>query len=569
MNTNPKDRLPVLLERALQQHRKFIAASGSKRLDAMLDRQDAPLVIQRTRAEDLHYLVKSIGINDSQEIMLYASIPQLKDFLSIELFQQDRFVPERLLFYIDYLNAISHDKVVKLVRELDPEGFALLIRKYADVKVIDEDHDPQDEENPLILSPDNVFMIVFRDQEATGQAEVKRVLELLYETDIALGRRVLFMCMYDVPSNIEENLFGMRENHMEEMGFPNYDERLNIYEWVPAGQMRELVRAAFRERDKLAMNKDVPFDKPPAGLVFYDSFKETLLYEAISRVQAPGILRMVLADFQYLVDAVLRARYKDLSVDDAWLDAAITANAFVSVGLDFLTSNNPDMAAFVLEKFYLKDIFRVGFTLWDQVAVRARKVVSALGSLARLFLFDDLTAAVIKELQGLPARFYEGLKDPALVTVRFPMDYGEVLMTGQRVDMAAAVLDYMTGRFGFDPSKQAPVEGMRFDAVFNTAAVRALLYGEPGLKALNANEVTRFIELFLKDPQTAAGLKAFAAKEAEAFYEKDRTKRNLLRRFTDEAIDGLVSDLAGIDTSAPVDTRFIGERLLVVEKAGG
>lgn len=556
-----RTRLPVLLERALKKHKKFITGTGMARLDALLDRPDAPLVVQRTRPEDLHYLIKSIGINDSQEIMLYAKVGQVKAFLEIETFQGDRFLPDRFMFYIDYLNDISHNKVLDLVDKLDAEAFALLIGKYADVKVIDEDHDPQDEVYPLLLSPDSVFMIVFRDENATGQSEVKRLINLLYEKDIAVGRRVMFMCIYDMPSNMEENLFKMRESSMEGMGFPNYNERLDIYKWVAVSQMHELVRLGFKNRDKLNHNKTVVDDKPPAGLMIYDSFRPSIFYEALSLIEDDRIIRMVAADFQYLVDAVIRARHKDLSVDDAWKDAAETSAAFTSVGLDFLTDGNREMAAFVLENFYLKDIFRAGFTLMDQVSKRAKEVVKRLGSMACLDLFDELTASVLRELCSFPPRFYEGLKDPASVLARDPLNYGEVALAGHMVDRAMAVLDYMSERFGFKPAEQVHIDGLGFEAIFNTASVRSLLYGEPGITPLKAEEISNFISFFLRDPEITDGLRTFAAHEAEAF-EKDAVKAGLLREFTNESIEALISDLAGIDTTKPLDTRFIGGHIL-------
>jgi len=559
---NTRDSLPVLFEQALKQHKKFITSTGTARLDALLNRPDAPMVIQRARAEDLHYLIKNVGINDSQEIMLYANPAQIKSFLDIELFRGDRFEPDRFLAYLDYLNDISYDKVISLIHEMDSEAFALLIHKYADVKIVDEDNDPQDEWFPLIMSPDNVFMIVFRDEEATGQAEVKRVVKLLYETDIALGRRVMFLCVYDLPSNMEENLFGLRENSMESMGFPNYSERLDIYEWVAVTQIREMVRLAFQNRDKLEHYKTVAYDSPPSGLMMYDSFKQSLFYDALRTIESPDILRMVAADFQYLVDAVLRARHKDLSVDDAWKDATTTAAAFVSVGLDFLTDSDIEMATFVLEKFYLKDIFRVGFTLMDQVSVRAKNVVKRLGSLTNLSLFDALTAAVIGALRSFPPRLYEGLKDPASVLSRDPLDYGEILLAGQVVDQAMAVLDYMSGRFGFDPASTGDIDAGGFEAIFNTAFVRSFLFGKPGIGPLNAGEIRDFIEKFLKDDDIAEGMRSFASREADNFFKDDKKRADLLREFTTESMTALISDLRDIDTSKPLDTRFIGDRIL-------
>lgn len=562
-----RDQLSGVLERALKQRRTFITSWGTARIDALLDRPDAPLVIQRTRPEDLHYLVKNVGINDSQEIMLYASTGQIKLFLDLEVFQGDRFSPDRLLSYMDYLNDISHDKLIGLIHELDAEAFALIVHKYADVKIIDEDNDPQDEWFPLIFSPDNAFMIVFRDEEATGQAEVRRVMKLLYETDIALGRRVMFLCIYDLPSNMEETLFSMRENNMESMGFPNYSERLDIYEWVAAAQMREMVRMAFKNRDKLNLHKTVAGESPPAGLMMYDSFKPSLFYEALYLVDDPGVLRMVATDFQYLVDAVIRARHKDLSVEDAWQDATAMAGAFASVGLDFLSDGNKEMAAFVLEKFYLKDIFRAGFTLMDQVSTRAKTVVKRLGSITRLDLFDELTASVIRELRSFPPRLYEGLKNPSSILARDPLDYAEVRLAGQRVDRAMAVLDYMSGRFGFEPSDAQPADELNFTSIFNTACIRSILFGSPGIKPLKAEDIRGFTSTFLKDPAMVEGLRAFASNEAKTFFENDETRAGLLLGFTIESIDALISDLAGIDTKQPIDTRFIGEHVLS-EKIG-
>jgi hypothetical protein len=531
-------------------------------LDALLDRSDAPAVIQKTRSEDLHYLVKHIGINDGQEIMLYAREEQIRDFLAIETFEGDRFVPERLQFYVDYIEAMSHDKAIRLLKELDPEAFALMINRHAVVKIIDEDHDPQDEEFPVMLSPDGVFMLVSRDEEGTGQAEVKRILNLLYETDIALGRRVLFMCVYDLPSNLEETLFRFREDYMEQMGFPHYNERLDIYAWVPALQMREMVRNTYAKKEKMNFPKSVAMQGITSGLVVYDAYTPSLFYDALVAIDDPAILRMVMTDFQYLVDGVMRARHKDLSVEDAWTDAAKTANAFVSVGLDFLTDGDREMATFVLETFYLKDVFRAGFSLFDRIAKRARSLVKTLGSADLLDLFDEVTAETVRGLLPFPPRLYEGLIDPQKQDLRDPITYGEVTAAARVVDRAKVVLNYMTARFGFkpDPSKDVP---SGFQAVFNTAAIRSLLSGQPGITPLTADELTRFIDTFLKDPQVSEALKFFAAKEAEDFFGILDQSAELLREFAVQAISGLITDLKSIDTSSPVDPRFVGDRVLV------
>jgi len=218
----------------------------------------------------------------------------------------------------------------------------------------------------------------------------------------------------------------------------------------------------------------------------------------------------------------------------------------------------------VLEKFYTKDIFRAGFTLFDQVSKQAKKLVARLGGVRMLALFDENTAGTLSGLQSFPPRMYKGLAVPGSVDLVEPMTYGEVQMVKRRVDQAEAVMDYMRKRFEFQPIEGKSVEGLNFEAVFNTAAARSLLYGSTGIAPLVAEDVRRFIDLFLKDPQVLDGLRAFAMKEAGTFFNTEPEKAGLLREFVGRSINALAGDLASIDTSKGVDIRFIGERLLVV-----
>ena len=558
-----KERLPVLLHNALSVPQSLFSKSPSERLNALLERHDAPLLIRRARIEDLHYLIKYIGIEDAQELLLYAGPEQIRGIIEMEAFKGDEFVPERFIFYMDLVNDTSHDKALKVIKEMDPEAVALTILKYAFVKVVSEENDPSEEELPVMLTPDNAFYLVFRSEEAEGQAEVKRLLDLLYEADMGLARKVLFMCMQDTYSNLQEQLFVRRENMLEETGFPKYDERFDIYQHLPTGKIKELVDRAFEKREQLTFTKEPWADRHPFAIELYDVYTPGIFFDALTYLDRDA-LRKVMVDYRYLVDAVLRARFKDMSVEDAWQESSRMAAAFVSTALDFLADGDVGKAGFVLERFYLKEVFRVGFTLLDRIAKRTAKLVKEVGGEENLVLFGDLAYHTLKALLQFPPKVFKGVVSPGSLEEGEPWTYSEIRMVDRVVTQSEAVLWFMKRTFKVDIDEIAsPHVDIEFSTLINTAASRAVLYGIPSTEPLNDRELKELIEKVLKDPEVVEGLKLVLAEEAQKTFKESKVHAEALAEFVKTSVERMVDELKGLDPSRPLDKRFIGNSVLV------
>ena len=196
----------------------------------------------------------------------------------------------------------------------------------------------------------------FRTAVGDRLDEIIQVIRLaLKRCDIVITSGGLGPTLDDMTREAVAQAVGMdlefREDLMEEMGFPNYNERLDIYAWLPADQMRELAKQAYKNRHKLNYTKDVVMNRQPNGLVLYDSFQPSLFYDALMLIEDPAKLRMIMVDFQYLIDAVLRAKHKDMSVENAWNSAAVTANAYVSTGLDYLSDGDIEVSSLYWKNF--------------------------------------------------------------------------------------------------------------------------------------------------------------------------------------------------------------------------
>ena len=559
-------RLPVLLHKSLGVPKELFKMTPSQRLNALLSRPDAPLLIRRARIEDLHYLIKSIGVADSQEILLYAGPEQIRGLMHIETFKGDEFVPERFISYMDLIEDVSHDKALKVINNMDPEAIALTILKYAEVKVVSEDSDPNDEAMPVMLTPDNVFYLVFKTEEAEGQAEVKRLLDLLYEADMQLAHNVLFMCMYDTYSNIQEELFRTRENLLEETGFPKYDERFEIFANVPVKKIKALVDQAYTHRDHLKFTKEPWADKMPFAIELYDSYHEGMFFDAIMELgdRNPDLLQKVLVDYRYLVDAILRAQFKDMSLDNAWNDAVYMAGAFVSTALDYLGDGDLDKATFVLERFYLKDIFKTGFTLLERLHRRAVKLVREIKAEENLILFGDLIMDTVKALLKKPPRVFKGAIELGKMEEDYPWSYKDIVKVEELVAQAEAVFEFMKEQFDLNIEDIAtPEHEITFATVINTMAARAYLYGTADVRPLNEDELKNFINTVLQDEEVFDGLKKIITAQAYSFFKDRPDYARAMKDFVEYSVHILKDQLGGIDTSMPLDKRFLGNALWI------
>ena len=535
----------------------FAGMSGSSRLRAIMDLRDPGRLIRSLRPDELYFLLKSIGLEDSQELLAYATPEQRRGLCDLDVWSGAGFSPERLDGILDLAAGVSRDVALSFLREADLEVLALRLFgscRITPVAEADEDADP----DHAFRTPDGMFVVVAADPEQVPA--LRRFLDLLYALDVERALLVIFGGNRDTPSSLEDQAFRFREARLQDLGFPPEAERFAVWEPFDAAPLRARLRTPATGEPAGPVR-----DEKPLALAANALSSPPFFWRALARAAADGDVSGPVHLMMHLFNKVLAARTTDYFKEDAWEQAAAHAVSLMSLGLEDLSGADEETVARTLSRAWPVELYRCGLEVVRPAHLRARRVSSLVGGPARLGLFGDGTAEVLAALLAFPPQFCVRLLGKDTPARRDFGSVAEVGLANRAVFQAEAVLGFATDRLGFRPQDREGRTGLLADVTFAnvlaTAWARQVMEGDASLRPMSGDDVRSLIVAAFDRGRLREGVRE-AALDALCS-DVDPGRREAIRGFVSLALDRVESTLGGLDPSLPVDTRFVGDALLV------
>jgi hypothetical protein len=430
----PLSRFSALLQRV----------RGSKRLEALLEATDAAARVAALPVQDLYFLIKEVGLADAGEVLALATSEQVQGFLDLDAWDRDRLDEQEVVPWLDaLLEARAEDggeKFTHVWRNLDPELTALLLKRWSRIYQLAEEDVPEDEEPPFIPTPDRYFMLKVTAHDPAVVSLLERIIDRLYRVDAEQARHTIRAAATEPFAELEETSYRWRSGRMQDMGYADYHEALEVYRPIDLGKISIGEGTADRRPEPITL----PATLADKGL------DQPFLSRVLRQIVEPGEARRLEAGMAMLFNRALSADRVEPGDAEAAKAGATRAGATLSLGLETIAGGNVDRGLEALRTISLVRLHRIGFTVGNQMS----GLVKLLGrGIARA---EEPYASVLTALLAGRPSYARVLDDPPGVGVRPLASLEDVRRMTHAVGILAAQLTIVTGIGGLDPSAHPP-----------------------------------------------------------------------------------------------------------------
>jgi len=319
--------------------------------------------IRRLPAVQVYFGMKELSDEEIGQLVPHVTQQQWQATLDLDLWTRDQPSVERFLALQRHLLLAEDPVARKLVAAAD---FALW--EYAFNKMlrihsrIEDDMESEPKSGEVFETPDHQYVLELPKNPEMARL-LRAILTRLYQLDVEWTRLRLESARFRTHSELREASYQNRTGRVEEMGFQEYYQALEIYAPVLANESLPRKRAAKTEPSTLpALTR-----APDSGTLL---MMQTLAYLSHTRDVGP-----LLEELFFVCNRVLTAD-RVSPADPRLVKRGIRkALAGISLGLDILCGGRLEKAAQVAEESYLQTLFRIGHTRLLTLQARAARLM--------------------------------------------------------------------------------------------------------------------------------------------------------------------------------------------------
>ncbi|MCD6498008.1 MAG: hypothetical protein J7M25_06840 [Deltaproteobacteria bacterium] len=308
--------------------------------------------------QDAFYAIQELGLADATELVAAASPEQIQAFLDLDVWTKDQVTAIRVLDWFDVLMQLDDWPLIRDLMGMDPELIVVAIVRSCRIVDLTAEVLP-DEDFPAgpWNTPDTFYAIIPKDAESVAEYNrICRFLDRLYRSDLEFAHRFVKAARWEIVTEMEELAYRWRSGRLQDLGFSDYYEALEVYTYLKPTQVTIGEGTA---------------DAPPEpglpssqeALVRAEIEEEDFLARCLAEVQAPEEMSRISHAAAALANKMMAA---DLVDGPDFHQATAYMNRmrrYLSLGLEHLTGRTPEKGPMVLASVSVLRIFRVGFSL--------------------------------------------------------------------------------------------------------------------------------------------------------------------------------------------------------------
>jgi len=354
-----------------------------------MEATDWKLRVRELPPVHLFYGLTALDEKEMLAVLPYLSPEQWNGVLDLSVWTRDRMSLARFLEWQRHLLATDHPLATRLAGAVDSDLWELLFKKSLDIyERISEDeyeHEPRPDEDWL-RTPDGEYIIVVR---ARGEQAtlLRSILLRLYELNPDATRLMLASCRARTSIEIEESAYQQKRRRIEELGFQDYFEAVEVYSSLPSSG--SLPQKKWETSQGVST---LPARMPAAGRGSW------LLFRAFSLVPDPAESGRLLEELFFVCNKVLSADRVSPADTVGVRRGLRRALSGINLGLDVWSGGDAARAAAGIRRHYLQSFFQIAYGELRALRARARSRVSAAPAVEP----GSLEEAVI---QGLNRRY--------------------------------------------------------------------------------------------------------------------------------------------------------------------
>jgi hypothetical protein len=330
---------------------QLMGISAKKRLETLLARADAQAVVAAFPVQDFFYFVKEIGPDDSGPLLALARVEQLLHLFDIEWWNKDQLQPAKALQWLERLDSVSGESLLRWLYEADFELLVALFKKWVHVMVAPEDIDPLEarEELPKHTVDDRYF---WETQYLQFEDFLSRLLNLIFEVHPGFFGELMNHILWASGPQIEEDAFRFHCARIEDQAIPGFYDALDIYSTIARDEIGH-------DKETVAM---MPASTSAPSFPLVSLPRSDLLHAALKKIHDARETDIVQLELASLANKVIVADELPLDEPDTLRQAMAKVSAYVNLGLDIMARGSLDHAARIVRSVFLEHLFRLAHT---------------------------------------------------------------------------------------------------------------------------------------------------------------------------------------------------------------
>jgi hypothetical protein len=352
------------------------------------------------RAE-FYSLIKEMGKEDALPLIKFSSPDQCLFFLDMELWEKWSFSGKKAMEWLEYLLETGEEHFMELLTQIDFELLLLICKRELLVgggigdQLTDEERSAEWDH-----TFDDIFFITFRDSR--NGPLMGRFLDIVYRNDHGLFLRLMEGVKNEIENELEELAYRFRSGRLADIGFPELEESLTIYNYLDP---ETFVPACDKAPFSVEAETHLPAPLPQG---------DSLFRRAMALAGSEGLD----AELNYLVNAALVTEQAPFADRDTMEAILARVCGYLNIALERLCPGDVEKAARILNGEYLKRLFQLGFSVLFRLRKRALGITTETENHA--------TSRALLGLRSKTPRFYRGLDPDHIDGYREFADMGDV-----------------------------------------------------------------------------------------------------------------------------------------------
>lgn len=360
---------------------------------------------------ELFFTLKGSSLDLAVELLSYAKATQIQFLFDLDCWYKDRLRPERIASWLILLFEAGEDKVLEWLSIADWDFLIAMMQKFVKIHKRPDDVDlleAYDYLPPYTL--DDVYFVEFKDDRL--EFYFRRIIEIVRETWPETYFALMESLIWEIPLEVEERAFRFRNGRLADEGIPDYYTALEVYTYLHPKKLTKvepLQRALPHEKAEEGESEEEPeeVEKPVFYLIPYEE-GELLVHRALVSITERETLERLQRELAWLATKVILVDHPVIDEIEEVKKGIRKMWAFLNLGLEYLSSENLEIARELLRNHYLEEIFRVAGTALRELRKFALSIINS----------KDFNPALLKYLDEPYAGYLKGASAKRLNEVK-------------------------------------------------------------------------------------------------------------------------------------------------------
>jgi hypothetical protein len=547
------------------QLRIVLQARGKERLHYLFLSEHPEDLVQQLPELEVLLTVKEVGERDCLDLISLTTPEQFQYLLDLDFWKRDQLDSEKVLHWIEILLESGERKVTQFIQSTDPEFIALLLKKFLYVTTLDGEHLEGMDRIPL-FTLDQFYFVNFMGKKTRELFEP--FLRILYHIDGEGYRKLMESLVCAIESELEETGYYLRNSRLNDYGFPDFEESLEIYHFVNPNSVT-VEKGIPQVRDREETEKESP--------TFYLTFQNEgpFLSSILSKIDNPLERDRLKQEIIGLCNKAIVADAIDLSNIMGMERTIKKVYHTLNLGLQYLSKEDETKAFEILQSLPVQRLFQSGVSTTVLLRRKAESILKGpwfSGDRENLVFLDS---SHFEKMEGIlrkrPALYREGICEDFknLQDLKETEDFLESIEMITNF-LAKQLNIYPHDLKGLDLSGCYPEDWreITLSTIFLTSLANQILKGTFEFEAIEQTQVKDFLSgVFERNAQGKGVIKMGVKNGLRGWLtstEHEELKRRHLLAFQDFCLDLLEEEFGKIPVEEKIDPRFM--RGLLVRK---